>query len=95
MRLRSAPPYGLDEAAIYPSALSSARILAHWEAASQPPEGFAVIAGRTNGGAGRIQACPTSGAACIVAPHPVDASGSFHMLVPQGQYVVTIFPRPG
>ncbi len=91
----SAPPYGFDEAAIYPSALSSARIVAHWEAASQPPEGFAVIAGTTNGGAGRIQACPTSGAACIVAPHPIDTSGSFHMLVPQGQYVVTIFPPPG
>ncbi len=90
-----AAPYGFDEAAIYPSALSSARIVAHWEAASQPPAGFAVIAGTTNGGAGRIQACPTSGAACIVAPHPIDASGSFHMLVPQGQYVVTIFPPPG
>jgi hypothetical protein len=91
-----AAPYGLDEAAVYGSALSSARIVAHWEAASRPPAGYAVLAGTvTNGGGGRVQACPTSGAACTVDPYGIDSSGTFHMLVPDGTYTVTIFPPAG
>jgi hypothetical protein len=91
-----AAPYGFDEAAVYPAALSSARIVAHWEAASQPPEGESVIGGTaTNGFGGRVQACPTSGGACIVDPHGVDTSGAFHMIVPNGTYTVTIFPPAG
>ncbi len=91
-----AAPYGLDEVAVYGSALSSARIVAHWEAASRPPTGYAVLAGTaTNGGGGRVQACPTSGAACTVDPYGIDSSGAFHMLVPDGTYTVTIFPPAG
>jgi Bacterial Ig-like domain (group 3)/IPT/TIG domain len=91
-----AAPYGLDEVAVYGSALSSARIVAHWEAASRPPEGYAVLAGTViNGGGGRVQACPTSGAACTVDRYAIDSSGAFHMLVPNGTYTVTIFPPAG
>ncbi len=90
-----AAPYGLDELAVYPSALSSARIVAHWEAAPKPPGGMAVLGGTaTNGAGGRVEACPTSGAACRVNPDPIDTSGSFHMLVPDGTYATTIFPPP-
>ncbi len=91
-----AAPYGLDEAAVYPGALTSAQIVAHWEAASAPPAGEAIIAGTAlNGGGGRVQACPTSGAACTVDPHPIDSSGALHMLVAAGTYTVTIFAPPG
>ncbi len=92
----SAPPYGLDEAAIYPSALSSASILAHWEAASKAPAGEAVIGGTAlYGGGGRVQACPAGGGKCLVDANAIEASGFFHMLVPDGTYTVTIFPPPG
>jgi hypothetical protein len=96
-----AGPYGLDEAAAYPSVLSSARIVAHWEAASQAPAGSSVIAGEAvvngHGGAegARVQACPTSGGACQIDRHAVDAQGVFHMVVPNGTYTVTIFPPAG
>jgi Bacterial Ig-like domain (group 3)/IPT/TIG domain/Concanavalin A-like lectin/glucanases superfamily len=91
-----AAPYGLDEVAIYPSALTSAQIVAHWEAASVPPAGEAIIAGTVaNGGGGRVQACPTSGEPCHVDPYGIDTSGAFHMLVPEGTYTVTVFAPPG
>jgi Bacterial Ig-like domain (group 3)/IPT/TIG domain len=91
-----AAPYGLDEAAIYPSALTSAQIVAHWEAAARPPQGEAVIAGTArNGSGGRVQACPTSGEPCRVDRDAIDTSGAFHMLVPDGAYTVTIFPPAG
>ncbi len=91
-----AAPYGLDEAAVYASVLSSARIVAHWEAASRAPEGYSVIAGTaTNGTGGRVQACPTSGGACVVDRYGIDSSGAFHVVVPDGTYAVTIFPPAG
>jgi hypothetical protein len=99
--LCSTAPYGLGEVAIYTAALSSAQIVAHWEAASQAPAGSSVIAGSAvingHGGAqgARVQACPTSGGACKVDPYPVDAQGLFHMVVPNGTYTVTIFPPAG
>ena len=99
--LCSTAPYGLGEVAIYTAALSSAQIVAHWEAASQAPAGNSVIAGSAvingHGGAegARVQACPTSGGACKVDPYPVEAQGLFHMVVPNGTYTVTIFPPAG
>ena len=92
-----AAPYGFDEAAVYPSALTSSQIVAHWEAASKPPAGYAIIGGTASGGAGgHVQACPPSGGACFRSDlHPIGTSGAFHMLIPDGQYVVTIFPPAG
>ncbi|HEY7830946.1 MAG TPA: IPT/TIG domain-containing protein [Solirubrobacteraceae bacterium] len=93
--------FGLDEIAIYPTALSSAAILTHWKAASEAPAGSSIIAGEAAiGGVGgaegaRIQACPTTGGACQVDPRAVESSGRFHMLVPDGTDTVTIFPPAG
>ncbi len=93
--------YSLDEFAIYPSALSQARVSAHWQAQTAAPAGMAVVGGSAviGGGGGatgaRIQACPTSGAACVVDPYAVDQFGVFHFLVPDGSYTVTIFPPSG
>jgi Big-like domain-containing protein/concanavalin A-like lectin/glucanase superfamily protein/IPT/TIG domain-containing protein len=93
--------FGLDEIAIYPTALSSAAIVAHWKAASEAPAGSSIIAGEAAiGGVGaaegaRIQACPTTGGGCQVDPWAVGSSGLFHMLVPDGTYTVTISPPAG
>jgi hypothetical protein len=90
--------FGLDEIAIYPTALNAAAILAHWKAASEAPAGSSIIAGEAViGGVGgaegaRIQACPTTGGPCEVDPWAVESSGRFHMLVPDGSYTATIFP---
>jgi hypothetical protein len=91
----------LDEVAIYPSALSPQRVGAHWRAQSLTAPGMSILAGtaRMAGGAAaqgaRVQACPTAGAECIVAANPVDSSGVFRLLVPDGTYTVTIFPPFG
>ena len=92
---------GLDEMAVYPTALSSQKVNAHWEAQYLTPPGESLIAGTASIGGGgaaqgaRVQACPTSGSACQVDASPVDSSGAFHMLVPNDTYIVTIFPPSG
>ncbi len=89
------------EAAVYPTALSSKRIDAHWEARSATPPGTSLIGGTATvvGGGGapgaRAQACPTSGASCIADANAANASGFFHILVPDGTYTVTVFPPYG
>jgi Concanavalin A-like lectin/glucanases superfamily/Bacterial Ig-like domain (group 3)/IPT/TIG domain len=94
-------PYSLDEFAIYPIALTSEQIDAHWTAQSATPPGMSVIAGTAliGGGGGaqgvRVQACPASGGPCTVDPYPVDEFGFFHFLVPNGTYTVTIFAPAG
>jgi hypothetical protein len=91
----------LAEVAVYTTALTSARILAHFEARFATPPGMSIIAGTASFGGGggaqgaRGQACPTSGAACTVDPYPADPSGFFHTLVPAGTYTVTVFPPAG
>ena len=94
-------PDDIDEVAVYPTALSPARVNAHWKASFATPPGESVIAGTgtQSGGGGlqgvRAQACPTSGGPCTVDPYGSTSSGSFHMLVPNGTYTVTVFPPAG
>ena len=88
----------LAEVAVYPTVLTSARILAHFEARFAAPPGMSIIAGTASFGTGggapgsRAQACPPSGGACTVDPYPADPSGFFHILVPNATYTVTVFP---
>jgi hypothetical protein len=94
-------PDDIDEVAIYPAALSPARISAHWSARLSTAPGMSIIAGTAAQGTGggvqgaRAQACPTSGQACVVNAAPTTSSGYFHMLVPDGTYTVTVFPPAG
>lgn len=96
-----ATPDMIAEVAVYPTALSSKRILAHFEARFALPAGRYLIAGIAAFGNGsgaqgaREQACPTSGGSCVVGPYPADPSGFFHLLAPAGTYTVTIYPPAG
>jgi hypothetical protein len=92
----STKPYGVSEAALYPDTLAGGRVVAHWIAASESPEGESLIAGTaTNGFGGHVQACPMAGGACRVAPNPINSAGHFHLVVPNGTYTVTAFPPAG
>ncbi len=94
-------PDAIAEVAVYPAALTSQKILAHWEARYTLPAGVYLIAGTAafgngSGAAGaREEACPTARGSCIVGPYPADPSGFFHLLAPAGTYTVTLFPPSG
>ena len=89
-----------DEFAVYPTALTTAQINAHWTARLSTPSGTSALAGSLSVGSGgpavgaAAQACPTSGAACFTSAHPTDIFGDFRMYVPAGTYTVTGYPPP-
>jgi hypothetical protein len=92
--------HGLDEVAIYPSALTSTRIQAHFDAQYNLPPGESMLAGSLTGGGGgvpgaRIEACPSGGGACFGTANVTDGGGHFSVLVPDGTYAITAIPPEG
>ncbi len=90
----------LDEAAVYGKALSPERIEAHWKAQFYAPPGEDTIAGTvTLSGSplanAVVEACPTAGGTCVVAPARTYGDGSFKLAVAPGSYAVTALPPPG
>jgi hypothetical protein len=84
-----------DEAAVYPTVLSAAKIKTHW---TVTPPGYTTIAGNVTGSGSPlagvlVQACPSGSGACPNVR--TNSFGLFRLALPAGTYAVTAFPPPG